>query len=83
MSLVFSSLTASFPSLYYPDPALADTLAPDPPHLCDGHDQGASPTAVPHPDVLLVEPAANAPVQLSVCTQACLPQGRQPVLEPR
>ncbi len=62
-----SGLTASLPSLSCPDPALADTLAPDPLSLCDGHHPGAAPAVAPHPDVHLVEPAAIAPIQLLVC----------------
>jgi hypothetical protein len=61
-----SGLAVSLPSLSCPDPALADTLAPDPLSLCYGHHLGVAPAVVPHPDVQLVEPAAVAPVQLRV-----------------
>ena len=61
-----SSLTATLPRLCRPDPALADTLAPDPLRLSDGHHPGAAPAVAPHPDVDLVEPAAVAPVPLRV-----------------
>ncbi len=56
----------SLPSLSCLDPALADTLAPDPLGLCYGHHPGVAPAVVPHPDVHLVEPAAVAPVLLRV-----------------
>ncbi len=59
-------LAASLPSLSCPDPALADTLVPDPLSLCDGHHPGVVPAVAPHPDVHLVEPAAVAPVLLRV-----------------
>ncbi len=62
-----SCLTVSLPSLSCPGPALADTLAPDPPSLCNGHHPGVTPAVAPHPDVHLVEPAAvTAPVPLHV-----------------
>ncbi len=61
-----SSGLASLPSLCCPGPALADTLMPDPLRLCYGHCPGTAPAVEPHPDVHLVEPAAVAPVQLSV-----------------
>jgi hypothetical protein len=61
-----SCLAASLPSLTCPDPALADTLAPDPLSLCDGHYPGAAPAVAPHPNVHLIEPAAVAPVPLRV-----------------
>ncbi len=57
------SLAVSLPSLSCLDPALADTLAPDPLSLCYGH---MAPAVAPHPDVHLVEPAAVAPVPLRV-----------------
>ena len=56
----------SLPSLSCPDPALADTLAPDPLSLCYGHHPGVAPAVAPHPDVHLVQPAAVAPVPLRV-----------------
>jgi hypothetical protein len=59
-------LALSLPGLSCPDPALADTLAPDPLSLGDGHHPGAAPAVAPHPDVYLVEPAAVAPVPLRV-----------------
>ena len=46
-----SGLTATLPRLCRPDPALAETLAPHPLSLGDGHHPSA-------PDVHLVEPAA-------------------------
>ena len=61
-----SGLAVSLPSLSCPDPALADTLAPDPLSLCYGHHPGVVPAVAPHPDVHLVEPAAVAPVPLCV-----------------
>ncbi len=61
-----SGLAASLHSLSCPDPALADTLAPDPLSLCNGHYPGVAPAVEPHPDVYLVEPAAVAPVPLRV-----------------
>ena len=61
-----SGLAVSLPSLSCPDPALADTLAPDPLSLCYGHHPGVAPAVVPHPDVHLVQPAAVAPVPLRV-----------------
>ena len=61
-----SGLTATLPRLCRPDTALADTLAPDPLRLSDGHHPGAAPAVAPHPDVHLVEPAAVAPVPLRV-----------------
>ena len=59
-------LAVSLPSLSCPDPALADTLAPDPLSLCYGHHPGVAPAVAPHPDVHLVEPTAVAPVPLRV-----------------
>ncbi len=59
-----SSLAALLPSLCSLGPALADTLAPDPLSLCYGHHPGAALAITPHPDVLLVEPAAVAQVPL-------------------
>jgi hypothetical protein len=59
-----SSLAVSPPSLSCPDPALADTLVPDPLSLCYGYHPGAAPAVAPHPDAHLVEPAAAAPVPL-------------------
>ncbi len=38
-----SGLAVSLPSLSCPDPALADTLAPDPLSLCYGHHLGVAP----------------------------------------
>ena len=61
-----SGLTATLHRLCRPDPALADTLPPDPLCLSDGHHPGAAPAVAPHPDVHLVEPAAVAPVLLRV-----------------
>ena len=61
-----SGLTATLPRLCRSDPALADTLLPDPLCLSDGHHPGAAPAVAPHPDVDLVEPAAVAPVPLRV-----------------
>ncbi len=61
-----SGLTTSLPSLSCPDPALADTLAPDPLSLCNGHHPGAAPAVAPHPDVHLVKPDAVALVPLRV-----------------
>jgi hypothetical protein len=61
-----SCLTVLLPSLCCPGAALADTLAPDPVSLCDGHHLGAAPAIAPHPDVHLVEPAAVVPVLLRV-----------------
>ncbi len=63
-----SGLAVSLPSLSCPDPALADTLAPDPLSLCYGHPPGVAPAITPHPDVHLrvVEPAAVDPVPLRV-----------------
>ena len=61
-----SGLAASLPSLSCPDPALADTLAPDPLSLCYGHHPGVAPAVAPHPDVHLVQSAAVAPVPLRV-----------------
>ncbi len=60
-----SSLSVSLPGLSCPDPA--DTLAPDPLSLGDGHHPGAALTVEPHPDVRLIEPAAGAPIPLCVC----------------
>ncbi len=51
----------TLPRLGCPAPALAETLAPDPLRLGDGHHPGAAPAVAPHPDVHLVEPAAIAP----------------------
>ena len=61
-----SGLAASLPSLCCLDPALADTLAPDPLSLCYGHHPGVAPAVAPHPDIHLVQPATVAPVALSV-----------------
>ena len=61
-----SGLTATLPRLCRPDPALADTLPPDPLHLNDGKHPGAAPAVAPHPDVHVIEPAAVAPVPLRV-----------------
>ena len=61
-----SGLAVLLPSLSCPDPAFADTLAPDPLSLCYGHHPGVAPAVAPHPDVHLVEPAAVAPVPLRV-----------------
>ncbi len=61
-----SSLAAALPGLSCPDPALADTLAPDPLSLGDGRHPGAAPAVPPHPDVHLVQPAAVAPIPLRV-----------------
>ena len=58
----WSGLTVTLPRLCRPYPALADTLAPDPLRLSDGHHPGAVPAA-PHPDINLVELAAVAPVR--------------------
>ncbi len=44
-----------------PGPALAEPLGPNPLRLSERHHQEA-----PHPDVQLVEPAADAPVPLRV-----------------
>ncbi len=56
-----SGLAATIPPLCRPDPSLAETLCPDPlrPGLGDRHHPGATPAVAPHPDVHLVEPAAN------------------------
>jgi hypothetical protein len=59
-------VAVSLPSLSCPDPALADTLAPDPLSLCNGHHPGATPAVAPQPDFHLIEPAAVAPVPLRV-----------------
>ncbi len=67
-----SGLATSRLCLCCPDPALADTLAPDPLSLCDGHHTAAitvrevAPAVAPHPDVHLVEPAAVTPVPLQL-----------------
>ena len=53
-----SGLTATLPRLCRSDPALAETLAPHPLSLSDGHHPSAPPAVAPHPDVHLVEPAA-------------------------
>jgi hypothetical protein len=57
-----SCLAVSLPGLSCPDPALADTLAPDPLSLSDGHhpSPGAAPAVAPHPDVHSIEPVAVA-----------------------
>ena len=60
------ALPATLTRLCRPGPALADTLAPDPLRICNGHHPGAAPAVAPHPDVHLVEPAAVAPVPLRV-----------------
>ena len=61
-----SGLAVLLPSLSCPDPALADTLAPDALSLCYGHHPGVAPAVAPHPDVHLVQPAAVVPVPLRV-----------------
>ncbi len=61
-----SCLATSLPSLSCLDPALTDTLAPDPLSLCYGHYPGVAPAVAPHPDVHLIQPAAVAPVPLRV-----------------
>jgi hypothetical protein len=61
-----SCLAATLPRLCSPEPALAETLAPQPLSLGDRHHAGAAPAVAPHPDVHLVEPAAVAPLQLRV-----------------
>ena len=62
-----SGLAATLPRLCGPDPALAETLSPDPLRLRDGHHPSAAPAVAPHPDVHLVEPATVAPVALCIC----------------
>ncbi len=62
-----SGLAATLPGLCGPDPALAETLSPDPLRLRDGHHPSAAPAVAPHPDVHLVEPATVAPVALCIC----------------
>ena len=60
-------LAATLPRLCGPDPALAETLSPDPLRLSDGHHPSAAPAVAPNPDVHLVEPATVAPVALCIC----------------
>jgi hypothetical protein len=59
-----SGLAATLPRLCRPGTALAELLGPDPLRLGDRYHPG--PAVAPHPDVHLVEPAAVAPVPLSV-----------------
>ncbi len=47
-----------------PDPALADTLAPDSFSLRDGHHPGAAPGVAPLPNYHLVQSAAVGPCEL-------------------
>ncbi len=62
--------------------ALADTVAPDPLSLCNGHYPGASPAVAPHPDVHIIEPGSaccSAPLALSRCESAeALPRLHRP-----
>ncbi len=62
-----SGLASTLPRLCGPDPALAETLSPDPLRLRNGHHPSADPAVAPHPDVHLVEPATVAPVVLCIC----------------
>ena len=62
-----SGLAATLPRLCGPDPALAETLSPDPLRLRDGHHPIAAPAIEPHPDIHFVEPATVAPVALCIC----------------
>ena len=68
-----SCVAATLPRLCRPDPALTDTLAPDPLCLSDGHHPGAAPAVVPHPDIHLVESAAVAQIPLRVGRGAAKP----------
>ena len=63
-----SSLTATLPCLCRPDPALADTLAPDPLRLSDGHHPGAAPAVAPHPDGCWTSFAARPLSEVSCTT---------------
>ena len=65
-----SGLAATFPRFGRPDPALAETLSPDPLRLSDGHHPSAAPAVAPHPDIHLVQPATVAPMPLSRCVSA-------------
>ncbi len=53
---------APLPRLSRPNPALADTLAPDAFSLLDGYRPGAAPAVAQRPTVHLVESAAVAPI---------------------
>ena len=54
-----SGLAPTLPLLCCPDPALAETLSPDPLRLRDGHHPSAAPAIAPHPGVHLVELAKH------------------------
>jgi hypothetical protein len=61
-------LAATLPRLCRPDPALAESLGPDPLRLgdYDRHHTEAAPAVAPHPDVHLVDPATvdSAPLRV-------------------
>jgi hypothetical protein len=54
------------PRLCHPGPALAEPLGADTLYLGNRHHPGAAQTVTPHINLLLVEPAAIAPVPLRV-----------------
>ena len=75
-----SGLAATLPRLCRPDPALAETLSPDPLRLRDGYHPSVAPAVAPHPDVHLVEPAAVALVP--VASRGQIASGHGGALEP-
>ncbi len=63
-----SGLAATLPRLCSPDPALAETLSPDPlRRLSVSAMDTIRARPRPYPDVHLVEPATVAPVALCIC----------------